>query len=71
MQCIRCKHDIDPERLEVKPDAKYCLACAQVVVKRRRGFMDYPHKTGSSLVMFDPSDEQTATLAMRYHKRSR
>ena len=30
-QCKRCREDIHPERLEVIPDAKYCIRCQELV----------------------------------------
>lgn len=41
--CERCNKEIDPERLEVKPDATLCLTC-QVEVEKliRRGLMPTP-----------------------------
>lgn len=29
--CARCGHPIDPQRLEAKPEAEYCLACQTIV----------------------------------------
>lgn len=41
--CERCGKEIDPERLEVKPDATLCLQC-QVEVEKliKRGLMPTP-----------------------------
>jgi RNA polymerase-binding protein DksA len=41
--CERCGQQIDPERLEVRPDATLCLPC-QVEVEKliRRGLMPIP-----------------------------
>jgi RNA polymerase-binding protein DksA len=41
--CERCGKEIDPERLEVKPDATLCLQC-QVEVEKliKRGLMPIP-----------------------------
>ncbi len=34
--CERCGQPIDPGRLEVKPDATFCLNCQQQIEKRNR-----------------------------------
>jgi RNA polymerase-binding transcription factor DksA len=41
--CERCNKEIDPERLEVRPDATLCLQC-QVEVEKliKRGLMPTP-----------------------------
>lgn len=33
--CERCKKPIDPARLEVKPQAVYCLKCEREIEKKR------------------------------------
>lgn len=37
--CQRCENDIEPERLEIKPDATHCVSCQREIerlTKRRR-----------------------------------
>lgn len=34
-KCIRCGHDIEPERISVLPDTNYCICCAKIVQPKR------------------------------------
>ncbi len=36
--CIRCQAQISPERLEVLPDAKYCIKCQDEIERSMRHF---------------------------------
>ena len=49
-QCVRCTHDIEPERISILPDTDYCISCAKAVQpKRVKGAMIYSHKTHPEL----------------------
>jgi hypothetical protein len=69
-QCKVCKIEIPKERLEVLPHTETCVkhSTEQAYV----GVMDFPHKTGSSLVKVKPSsDPEAYRRMMRAYHRSR
>lgn len=46
MKCVKCKSNIEPERLNVLPDTQICSRCAQITQpKRVKGRMVWDHKT--------------------------
>jgi len=51
MNCRICQNSIEPERLEVLPSTVFCSACAHKhnVVKPRKAFMAFDHKTGGEI----------------------
>ncbi|KPL89433.1 TraR/DksA family transcriptional regulator [Ardenticatena maritima] len=34
--CERCKQPIPAERLEIMPEARYCVACQEIIERQRR-----------------------------------
>lgn len=36
--CEDCGEDIEEKRMEIFPDAKYCVKCAELIEKNNRGF---------------------------------
>jgi len=51
MNCRLCNNIIEPERLNVLPNTVMCAACANKhnVVKPRKAFMAFDHKTGGEI----------------------
>jgi len=34
--CERCKQPIPPERLEIMPEARYCVTCQEIIERQHR-----------------------------------
>jgi hypothetical protein len=71
MQCRDCGDCVDAERLEVFPDAEYCVRCSGRHTGRVVGFLVFGHKTGGELVMINGNDKEKLRLAGRANRRSR
>ena len=58
-KCIRCGHDIEPERISVLPDTNYCICCAKIVQpKRLKGIMVFDNDMDSAPEICIVSPEQ-------------
>lgn len=69
MECEGCNQPIDPERLAILPNVRYCVSCSKE--ERRIGFMDYGHKTAPGFVMLDPRDGEAVRRAKNAFRRKR
>jgi hypothetical protein len=68
-KCQECKKKIPAKRLEILPDTKYCIKCAQTHGPQKPvGFMVYDAKAGGELVTVNPKDEETLRRAQRAHR---
>lgn len=67
--CRVCGKPIPAERLEALPNTAHCVEHSDV--KKKVGFMVYPHKTGSSIVMIDPDDTEALRQANNANARRR
>jgi RNA polymerase-binding transcription factor DksA len=71
MQCRDCGDTISAERLEVFPDAEFCVKCSGRHTKKVVGFLVFGHKTGGELMMVNRNDKEKLRLAVRANRRSR
>lgn len=73
MDCARCDQPIPPERLEILPDTKVCVACVMKDgdVPMKKGRMAYGHKTAGEIDIMSPEQyERVNDLDPRgYFKR--
>jgi hypothetical protein len=67
LNCKHCGEMISPERLLLEFDT--CIKCS--TEPKRVGFMDITHKTGSSIVILDPRDQEAVRRASRINRRDR
>ena len=56
--CERCGKDIDPERLEVRPDATLCINCQAEVEKLIRRGITPRTKKSASRASYPQADSQ-------------
>lgn len=70
--CLTCGVAIDPERLEVLPDTRYCTSHSKAVASLV--LMDYAHKTAGAIVVIPqdgPNAAEQARLAWNVYRRRR
>jgi hypothetical protein len=67
--CIKCKHIIPVERLEVLPETHTCVNCSGV--QKYCGVMVYEHKTAPTLVYIRPENKEAVEQLTRYVNRAR
>jgi len=72
MFCTECGKEIPKERMEALPTTTKCVKCSDV--KPYFGLVDYPHKTGSYVVIIDPNEngaKENIRRAKRIYTRAR
>lgn len=67
--CIKCKHPIAAQRLEVLPDTHTCKECS--TVQKYVGAMIFDHKTAPRLAYVRPEDKEAVETLKRFINRAR
>lgn len=72
MNCIYCKTDVGIDRYEFLMETNRKIICKECSAENRAvGFMDYPHKTGATLVMVPSNAKETIRILNRANRRAR
>lgn len=67
--CIRCKHPIPTERLEILPETHTCVSCSGV--QKYVGAMVFDHKTAPRLAFVRPENKEAVETLKRFVNRAR
>lgn len=72
MNCIYCKTDVGVDRYEFLVETNRKIICKECSAENRAvGFMDYPHKTGATLVMVPSNAKEKIRILSRANRRAR
>jgi len=72
MNCIYCKVEIHPERVEFLNETGRTVTCLDCSTEKRAlGYMDWNHKTAPSLVMVPSNATETIRVLDRANRRAR
>jgi hypothetical protein len=65
VQCMRCRGDIESERIAILPDTLLCMVCAKIVQPPRlKGRMCFSEKTSPSICIMS---NETFTKTTKYY----
>lgn len=69
INCSICGMVIPNERLEILPETDVCVLCTSE--PKKLGIPSYGHKTGGSVVIIDPREQETLRRAKNQYRRTR
>lgn len=72
MNCIYCKVDVHPERVEFLNETGRTITCLNCSMESKAiGFLSYSHKTAPELVIIPANNKEKMRRCERVNRRSR